>query len=440
MNFKSSKWFIVVFSVFCVLSLTWSIYRDTELRKQYPGDLRNRIVGSRLQMDGISPYFYRWKPSDGLRYYDWNNASNNLKISNITATPFFHQVISPVANYPQYTISKIWLACNYLVLIIMITMALRLCINRYQQMAVIFTGILFLFSYGWTHNIVNGQMYLAIPLLCMSFYFMLTRKPILINAMLAGIFAMSLILIRPTAVVFLLPFLLLVRSFTLKYKIALVIPGLLLMLIAFSSENSRRYWKDYQLAMKDHVKVHQKLQVDTQDFKYVPIIMQWEGWDRDKIIEAEKFEYYKVNGANGNVFVFLNKFSNVRTPIWLLGVLCVGSMAIIIFLYFKQNNWKPASGLFTIAIFGFILYMFTDLFSPVHRGHYNAGQWIFPLLLTASAWTKWMNKYLVIGVLTGLILNSLMFSMFPMQQSIGEYLICISLIGLLLTYKTDPEK
>jgi hypothetical protein len=61
MNLKSSKAVVAAFSVFCIVSLFWSVYRDTELEKQYPVDLRNRVVGSRLQMDGMSPYFYHWR-------------------------------------------------------------------------------------------------------------------------------------------------------------------------------------------------------------------------------------------------------------------------------------------------------------------------------------------------------------------------------------------
>jgi hypothetical protein len=174
MTLKSSKAVVAAFSVFCIVSLVWSIYGDTELEKQYPIDLRNRVVGSRLQMDGISPYFYHWKISDGFRYYDPSNGNNNLRISNVTATPFFHQLISPLAKFPQSTISKTWLAGTYLVLIIMVTFALRLCSDKYQRIAVIFIGILFLFSYGWTSHIFNGQMYLVIASLAMSFHFMLT--------------------------------------------------------------------------------------------------------------------------------------------------------------------------------------------------------------------------------------------------------------------------
>ena len=41
--------------ILACLALCWCIYRDIQLDKQMPDDLRNRVVGARLQMDGHSP-------------------------------------------------------------------------------------------------------------------------------------------------------------------------------------------------------------------------------------------------------------------------------------------------------------------------------------------------------------------------------------------------
>ncbi|RYY14029.1 MAG: DUF2029 domain-containing protein [Chitinophagaceae bacterium] len=435
MNFRISKAYIIIFGLFCILGVSWSVYRDIQLRKQFPGDLRNRVVGSRLQMDGISPYFYHWKPSDGLRYYDWNNGNNRLEVSNITATPFFHQLISPVAGFSQYNISIIWLVLCYLMLIVMVILAFRLCQTGYQQAAVLFIAVLFLFSYAWTGHVVNGQMYLVIPFLSFGFYFILASKPLLINGMFAGVLAASLVLVRPTTIIFLVPFLLVAKNFNLKYKLSIIMPALFLFLVSFATSPSREYWNDYRLAVQEHVKAHQTPDAVTGVFHAVPTINKWEGWDMEKIIEAQKFPYYKNNDANGNVFVFINHILHLRTPVWLLTVMCLVSIGLFSFMFYKSNTAVNLS-LYSVAILAFLLYMLTDLFSPVHRFQYNASQWIFPLLLTASGWRSRMNKLFVLGVPTGIVLNSLPFSMFRMQHSIGEYIVFFSLAALLLTNKT----
>src|ERR1044071_6281791 len=95
-----------------VCAIAYCVWRDIQLEKQYTGDLRNRVVGARLQKDGRLPYFYKWAPQDGLRYYDPQNF-DTLKVSNITATPFLHQLLYPIADKPQRTISGVWLGVEY---------------------------------------------------------------------------------------------------------------------------------------------------------------------------------------------------------------------------------------------------------------------------------------------------------------------------------------
>ena len=105
MNVLSPRWQYLLVGLIALSGLTWCLVRDISLTEQYPGDLRNRVVGARLQLDGQSPYFYHWKAGDSERYYDWNNNSPVAQISNVTATPFFHWLLSPLAHLPQKTIA-----------------------------------------------------------------------------------------------------------------------------------------------------------------------------------------------------------------------------------------------------------------------------------------------------------------------------------------------
>ena len=74
-----------------------SLYKDVANTPAMPGDMRNRIVGSRIMKDGGSPYFYIWKEGDTVRYYDTYIAPNAI-MSTATSTPFFHQVNSVIAE------------------------------------------------------------------------------------------------------------------------------------------------------------------------------------------------------------------------------------------------------------------------------------------------------------------------------------------------------
>ena len=60
----------VLFFCAALTALGLALYRDLTIGPVYTIDLRNRVVGARLMHDGISPYYYKWKTGDPIRYYD----------------------------------------------------------------------------------------------------------------------------------------------------------------------------------------------------------------------------------------------------------------------------------------------------------------------------------------------------------------------------------
>src|SRR3954454_15695125 len=146
----------IAFTVIIIVVFGWSVYRDIQIEQQYTADLRNRIVGARLEKDHASPYFYNWQQGDTIRYYDPSNIgqpSNYLRVSNITATPFFHRLLAPLANLPQRTISRIWLLMEYCMLALCIGIALALAGNRSQKAMVLAAAALFLLTEAWKDHI-----------------------------------------------------------------------------------------------------------------------------------------------------------------------------------------------------------------------------------------------------------------------------------------------
>ncbi len=420
-------------------SLCWCIYRDIKIEKQYTGDLRNRIVGSRLQMDGVSPYFYHWKQSDGMRYYDPENHDTTVKASDVTASPFFHQLLYPIANIQQRVISKLWLLLEYMALLTMTIPALKFAKKNTQKRAILFTSLLFLYSYGWTTNIELGQIYIFIPFLAMVFYFFITRKG-LMNAAFAGICAVSLILMRPNTALFFFPFIFLAKDYSRKYKAVFICSSFVILLCAFGTRQSRLYWSDYRNAMQEHIKGHQGLDITLQHNAPLIHYAEWEGWDTLQIrSEAAKFRY-SHSGENGNVFVFLNLGLHTKISVWALAALGIGFITLIFFAFFKKYSGTHEFNAYSVALVGFCMYMASDVFSPVHRALYNAGQWIFPLLLLASGYSSSFKKTFVITIITGLLLNSLTVRLVPMQNTLGEYLIYAAILGLLFTRKVQYRK
>lgn len=436
--YRSNRLWLIAFLFLGVTSFFWCIYRDVHIERQHPNDLRNRIVGSRLQLDGLSPYFYHWKPADGIRYYDMHNAWPTLQISNITATPFFHQLLYPVANLQQRTISKIWLVFEYLVLLLMVGLALRLSEQPQQKWAVVATGLLFLHCYAWRTGIEQGQMYILIPLLAFLFYTFISGKPSLPYAVAAGVISASLLLIRPNTILFFLPFLLLAPRYKLTYKMVFAASATVVFLAAFGSSHSRLYWSDYRKALNEHVKSQHDLAPLQTKNPPVPVLEQYEGWNQKQIRQARLFPYHDRTNEQGNVFVILNMLLHIKIPVWMLSLLSVIFMSTLCILFYRTCKQSGELSIYTVSLLGFYLYMASDLFSPVHRANYNAGQWVFPLLLTASAYSS-IRKIYVAGIIGGLLLNSMPVYLFPMRHSVGEYILFASLLGILLFPKPGKD-
>ncbi|HEY8971137.1 MAG TPA: hypothetical protein VIM64_18665, partial [Puia sp.] len=137
----------------------FALLRDIHYTREYPGDLRNRIVGARIIGDGHSPYFYKWKEGDGLRYYDPDNF-DTLKPSVMTSTPFMHRLLLPIADRPQAQIAEYWLALEYLLLAGMTVFAFYCARPGGQRRTVIAIALLFLYTNAWKCQVSHGQYYL----------------------------------------------------------------------------------------------------------------------------------------------------------------------------------------------------------------------------------------------------------------------------------------
>lgn len=405
------------------------------------GDLRNRVVGARMQKDGLSPYFFEWSPGDSARYYDPSNMTGT-GVSSITASPFFHTLLYPIADIKQRTFSYIWLGLEYVFILLTGLFGYLLAKNNVQKIAVLVAITLFLFTYSWKMHITMGQYYILIPLLASIIYYCLTRRHKLPAAFMAGLTSIVLVLIRPNSVIFFVPLLFLAGSYSRKYLLTFIIPILLLPAVYFSFENNRTYWKDYAKAIKATIKIHQTNPEIARKLAaanaHKQIVRNYEGWDFAEIEKQMKDSRLVLHSENGNVYIiYYHLFKRMLPLAWLnlLSLLSIGALLAFFFLYRKKF------GLLTLpnaAMFGYCLYMVVDLFSPVLRHQYYTIEWLFPVLLAASVY-KPANKWLYAGVLLGLLLNVINTDILKMEHTIGEFILLLALLALCLTGKLTPD-
>ena len=434
MSAKTS-WLLIV--LLCAAVFSWSIYRDVQLEKQYAGDLRNRVVGARMQKDGLSPYFYKWKTGDGFRYYDPNNF-DSLGVSNITASPFFHHLLRPLADLPQRSVSIWWLLITYGMFILLQLLGIAMATTLQQRRLLWLAACLFLLTEAWKMHIGNGQNYLFIPLLAMAFYYCFSRQKGWVMAFAAGCCAAMLVLIKPTAALFFLPFLVLWRQYSRANIAALLLPAVLCIIWIFTSNTELFLWQQYRQNITQQVKMHQRGSPDLQVNDKDPVFDSWEGISR-AAIAAESIQHpVQVYSENGNVFVpFMLVFhKNINTASLMTAALVLILLLLTVFFRLHHINGYPLQA---VAILGYCLFMISDLFSPVYRHQYYAVQWMFPVLLTAAGYRHGQPS-IYIAIAAGLLLNVLNISFLPMEHTVGEYIMLAAFIVLSLRrQKTSTE-
>lgn len=432
----------------CLISAIYAFQRDFRaLDHQYGMDLRNRIVGARLERDGKSPYFYRWQPADGVEYYDPMNNDPNFRTNGMlsvnTATPFFHHLLWPLTGFRQHTIARIWLILEYFMWAGILLCIYPLARSRLQKAMVLVAGVLFLFTMPWKIHIQVGQYYLIIPFLAAVCFRLLQYPASVAAGFICGLLAITLVLIRPNAGVFFIPFLWLARNYNTKFKIALVIPVVLLLGWTILSPAESGLWRDFEKAIGEHVREHLKVNPYLPGEVYKPYAV-WEGVHQSEVWGNEIFP----PGSNewGNFFLLWKSVFH-RTP----GALALGLSAagciilLLIFFWFRQRK-KGAPPLAQLAILGYCLYMITDLFSPIIRWQYYAIQWLFPVLLALATYgigedvenrgifqNPVFRRMAYLLLLAGVGLNLLNLPFFDKEHTVGEYCMLISLLVVCIT-------
>jgi hypothetical protein len=403
-------------AVFVILILIHSVNRDIKLESHYTSDLRNRVVGARLEKDGKLPYNYLWNTNDGERYYDLANRHAPSGSSNITASPFFHQLMFPLCDLPQRTISKIWICLQYFFLIIMLVLTCRIAANIQIICLIVNTGVLFTLTEAWKILISAGQLYFFEAMLMnLILYFFLKKNKC--NFVTAGILSIVLVLTRPISIVLFIPFLFNYK----KYVIFLNSAASALLVYGFfvlASSYQKNLYRNYLDNMKLQILFHQGLIVDslngiitTNRFPFL------EGVDFKKALSLEKQDNIPVYSESGNFFVLWEKLFHSKIPVYVLNFVSCMVVILLSFLFFR----KTPDGAYDLKIMllGLTLYMIAEMFNPVHRHQYNTVQW-FPIVLAGLLLYKNRITMGFILLLAGLLLNISNTQLIPMRHTFGE--------------------
>jgi len=411
--------------------LSLALFRDIRrVGAHHQVDLRNRVVGARLIADKRLPYFYRWKPGDPVRYYDPENADAADRrydsLSTITATPVFHHLMEPLAELQQSQTDWIWLSFEYAAWAIILTLLLSLAPTPRSKFAVAAAAIAFLFSVAWKHQVEVGQLYITIPLLAILGYCLLRAKPTVWTGLAAGLVAAVMIGIRPNSLLFFLPFLLVVRRFSIPFRISMVAAILIVAGCMAASPFERRLWQQYEVAVSKHIRFHLAGNpfIYSHPARDLPV---WEGVDQFHNRPPSALTV----GESSSFFLIYHKLFSRFMSLGLLTFLAAASITLLCIYFGWKNYHRRDIPMARLALFGYCLYMITDLLSPVFRWPYYSVQWLFPVLLVLAGYPSHKKLYYVL-LLTCLGLFIINFGFTVYEHAAGDYLLLVTLLLLAL--------
>ncbi|MDJ0594109.1 MAG: hypothetical protein QNJ72_29720 [Pleurocapsa sp. MO_226.B13] len=98
----------------------------------YPGsDLRNRVVGARLMLEGIDPYFFKWKPSLPEIFYDPLAIPSEI-FSKLSVPPTVLVIHSFIAGFSYLQQKVIWFVVQWIALLTTIFLFLKSSNNQFR--------------------------------------------------------------------------------------------------------------------------------------------------------------------------------------------------------------------------------------------------------------------------------------------------------------------
>jgi hypothetical protein len=393
-------------------------------------------VGARLQLDGKLPYFYRWKPADGVRYYDPVKFDTSYA-SPITASPFFHEMLYPLADMQQRDISRIWLMIEWLLFTGSVCMAYLIAVGPLQRLLVLGGACVFPFTEAWLMHIQTGQIYLVFPLYCFLFLYLFQKKGL---AFFAGLVAIICVLSRPTSILFFVPFLFLKGHYRIREWLSFFVPAAIFLIWIGLSRFQRGLWMDYFHGISAHVRHHLSGDSFERNNRFEPVYLRkWEGLNNDSIQSARLNYPFHLKTELSGVPVFIQNHLHFNPGAALLNISLLIALAILLLIFFRRIATYPGGqpNIYWLSVFGFSLFMLVDFFSPILRSQYYGVEWIFPVLLSLALY-RWKYSLWYFLIFAGLLLNITDTALIVMRHTLGELVLMISVLKLAYENLINP--
>jgi Glycosyltransferase family 87 len=423
--FKVTKYFFIASILLFAASMYFSVTRDIKnLQDGRCCDLRKRIVGSRYQSEGLSPYFFKWQQGYPERLCNPYESGPALKQNVVSMPPSYLWVIQPLAKFSFPKIETIWLVVQYLALILMLLLFLWHSQHLVNKTLLLVAFSLFLFSRSWIVNVDIGQSYMIFPLLLAAGYCTFSDKKN--RFFYAGMLLALCCWLRPNFILFALPFLA-DRERNQFFRGALIM-GVLCVLQVFIFGQWQN-WVDFVKSSTMWMDFYNHLDASSpSDFGNGVYPASIEG--------QTDFSISKLPDYISNFHIAANTVLGIKLPtvLW-SAILGISLMTICTAIYKKRNIVNYSQYWFA----GFFCYYLGELLVSVPKPSYYFVELFFPLCIILSNASVKRNIPLYL-IFSGLLLATLFVKIIPMQLLISEYIIALALLITFIGFFTDKNK
>ncbi|MBV4359729.1 glycosyltransferase 87 family protein [Pinibacter aurantiacus] len=422
MSQYSKRVLIILLSLLAIVSIAKSFYYT----EKFGGtDLRCRIVGSRLLLTDQSPYFYKWHNGDDVRYLDPNDELNR-KVNGNVVTPALLLLNKPLSLLSYKYIRILWTVILYVLFGLSLFFIWKVNESKkkiFLPLAIILLG--FMMSDSMFCNVERGQTYILYAFIFSLSYFVYNSKS-RYNHLLAGAITGISIWLRPLFLLLNIPFLL-QKDF--KWVLGSAIGFVLGLFVFFLPLKAT--WADYSNAMK-----HYEMEQLGKE-SYVPTNhLITKPKDVEGVSNLTDYKSGFASAGMSNLqHIFKARGYELRAPM-LIALFAV--VVIICSLFFLWKNSVKQFDTHDLFLFGFLLYMMSELFLIGARGGYNNIQWIFPAFIMLIFLRE--NIVAVAVLLLGIAFMNGWPFLFPNQSALGEAIMFYVLVDYIFIRRLTVDR
>ena len=359
-------------------------------------DLRNRVVGARLLLEGKDPYYFKWQPGMSDRLLDPLDDPKRM-VSRVTVPPTVLILQAPLARLNYLTQKIIWFLLQWGLFLGTVAIFYKLAASSIKRNLLLIISLLFFSgSYFWRFHVERGQIYILYVFLLSCAYW-LAQKPFKTfkhNHILSGFLVGLTASFRPPVVLMFIPMFLYKQWRLLIGSIVGVLSGLF---ISFALAGTL-IWQNYLSAIKGYTEPSSGTNLGNSPNINIIYPEQIEGMNNVA-------KYINFNSRDTSFINFFQlKLGLDIDPRIFLVLLGVVLLAISLFIYKNRRNGNTINLVFISGVF---IYLISEYFIPTPRSTYNNVQWIMPVALIILSYKDFdfLSNKLNILLLVSLFFN-----------------------------------